>query len=101
MQGVCSFGSYDCTDTEWSSDCVGDIAPNTETCDTQDNDCDFLIDDSDPDVTGQTLWYNDAAGDGYGNPDISKTQCFGTDNYVPDNTDVDDSTSHIRAVHWR
>lgn len=38
----------------------------TEACNTVDDDCDGLVDDDDPGVTGGTLYYVDADGDGYG-----------------------------------
>ena len=37
-----------------------------EVCDGFDNNCDGLIDDEDPGVTGGTTWYSDGDGDGYG-----------------------------------
>ena len=55
-----------------STDC-NDAAATTnpgapEVCDSADadEDCDGLTDDNDPSATGQTSWYADADGDGYG-----------------------------------
>jgi len=51
-------------------DCNDNLAvvnPNApEICDGVDNDCDGLTDDDDPDVTGQSIWYADNDGDGFG-----------------------------------
>ncbi|MCB0553995.1 MAG: fibronectin type III domain-containing protein, partial [Phaeodactylibacter sp.] len=43
-----------------------------------------------------TSWYFDGDGDSFGNPDISMLSCTQPDNYVPDNTDCDDTNP---AVH--
>jgi len=40
----------------------------TEVCDTIDNDCNTLVDDDDPGVTGAATWYDDLDGDGDGDP---------------------------------
>jgi len=39
----------------------------------------------------ETTWYEDADGDGLGNPDISQLACDQPEGYVADNTDTDDS----------
>lgn len=43
----------------------------------------------------ETAWYQDADGDGLGNPAISQTACDQPAGYVADNTDTDDSDSMI------
>ncbi len=63
----------------------------TETCDGIDNDCDDLVDDDDPDVTGTSTWYVDYDGDGYGGALLSTNACTQPSNYVADSTDCDDS----------
>lgn len=39
----------------------------------------------------ETIWYEDADGDGLGNPDVSQSACEQPDGYVSDNSDTDDS----------
>lgn len=45
----------------------------------------------DDDACTKTTWYEDADGDGLGNPDSSQSACEKPDGYVADNTDADDS----------
>lgn len=42
----------------------------------------------------ETTWYEDADGDGLGNPDVSQKACEQPDGYVTDNSDTDDSGSN-------
>ena len=43
--GICSYGYYNCTDSGWSIDCIGDVAPAIETCNSLDDDCDGIVDE--------------------------------------------------------
>jgi gliding motility-associated-like protein len=58
---------------------------NAETCDGIDNNCNFTIDEG-----VLTLYYVDADGDGYGNPNISTLACSQPAGFVLDHTDCSD-----------
>ena len=65
-----------------------------EICDGIDNTCDGLVDDNDPNVVGQTTFYQDSDGDGNGSS-ISQTVCFQPNGYVPTTGDCDDGNTAI------
>ncbi len=82
-----------------NTDC-NDADPNInpgaiEVCDGVDNDCDGLIDDQDPSVTGQSTWFADADGDLFGDPDVSVVACNQPPGFVADNTDCNDADPNI------
>jgi hypothetical protein len=60
----------DCADTNPSRN-----PGATETCNGADDDCDGHTDDNDPDTVGQTWWYEDLDGDGYGTPASAVLAC--------------------------
>jgi hypothetical protein len=84
------FGGTDCDDRDPSVN-----TDAAEVCDLIDNDCDKLIDDADPEVTGQITWYADGDSDTYGDGMSPILSCFQPSGYVLDNTDCDDSDGTI------
>jgi len=89
-------GGDDCDDSDSA------INPDaTEICDGVDNDCDGEIDDDDAGITGQSTFYLDADGDGYGDSGTSAMSCnqLSADS-VSNDTDCDDhdSTIHPSSV---
>ncbi|RIJ46826.1 HYR domain-containing protein [Maribellus luteus] len=81
-------------DNDGFSACNGDlddtdptVFPNApEICDGKDNDGDNLIDEG----VG-SVWYADADGDGFGDPNVDSTACSAPDDFVSNNLDCDDS----------
>ncbi|MFH1468469.1 MAG: MopE-related protein, partial [Pseudomonadota bacterium] len=78
--------SSDCDDTSAA------VHPGaTVTCDGVDDDCDGLVDDEDPGVTGTSTWYADADGDGYGTGVYTTAACAAPSGYVASPGDCDDT----------
>ena len=79
----------DCDDTD------ADRNPGeTEICDGKDNDCDGLSDEEE----GCQHWYEDADGDGFGNPAVVVWDFSPPTGYVSDDTDCDDSNPAINPT---
>jgi hypothetical protein len=60
-----------------------------ELCDGDDNDCDGDVDEAD--AADAPVWYADADGDGYGDPDSTTTACSMPSGHVADSGDCDDA----------
>ena len=88
--GVCepdSDGDGDPDDTDCNDSDPSIHHGATEVCDGKDNDCDGQIDEGDI----GTRWYEDADGDGYGNPSVKVKRCAQPRRYVDNNDDCDDT----------
>jgi hypothetical protein len=82
--------AYVADDTD-CDDSAADIHPSAlEVCDSIDNDCDGWIDDTDPDVSGTSVFYYDADGDGYGGQQLQVSACVSPNGYVANSDDCDD-----------
>jgi hypothetical protein len=62
----------------------------SEVCNGVDDDCDGLVDDDDPGVSGKSTWYADVDGDGYGDATAALVACFQPSGYVADDSDCSD-----------
>lgn len=47
-----------------------------------------------------TTWYQDADGDGFGNPGVSQTACIQPFGYVADNRDCNDANGSVTTLLW-
>ena len=63
-----------------------------EVCNNIDDDCNLLVDDN---ITDLDIWYQDADGDGLGNPLITISNCNPPNGYVSNNIDCDDNNSTL------
>ena len=68
----------------------GEVYPGAvEVCDELDNNCDDVTDP--PESEDATTWYRDADSDTYGNADVTETSCWGSEGFVADDSDCDDT----------
>ena len=77
---------WDCNDEDPAIHPLAD-----ETCNAVDDDCDEVVDEGD--ALDATLWYLDADGDGYGDPDVRLYACEQPSGYITDGSDCDDGRS--------
>jgi len=64
-----------------------------EHCNGHDDDCNGLIDDDATSAT--TLWYVDADGDGFGDPETSTRACAAPDGHIARGEDCDDGDAEV------
>ena len=68
----------------------GEVYPGAvEICDELDNNCDDVTDP--PESEDASTWYRDADSDTYGNADVTETSCWGSEGFVADDSDCDDT----------
>ena len=77
----------DCDDTSASAHPGG-----VEICDGQDNDCDGSADVG---AVGAPVRFADTDGDGFGDPEVRDTACDGTEGWVEDDNDCDDTQAAV------
>jgi hypothetical protein len=97
----CEPGAAEVADNTDCDDLDATTSPGApELCDGEDDDCDGLIDDDDPDVDTSTgaAWHRDADGDGYGDPGVVRWACAQPTGYVSDRTDCDDTSALVSPL---
>ena len=92
-------GGLDCDDSE-----AGVHPDAVELCNREDDDCNGLPDDEDPEVviTNGVMTWMDADGDGYGDAANASLRCEPSTAWVTDNDDCDDANAaiHPNTTDW-
>ncbi len=84
--------SADCNDASSAvSPAAHEVCDSTNT----DEDCDGLVNDADPSVTGTSTFYADADADAYGDPSTTKKACVQPSGYVTNSLDCNDTNAAI------
>ena len=84
------FNDVDCEDLR------PDVHPDApEICDNRDNNCDNLMDDDDPALVTDLIWYADGDADGFGDPDTTTNACIIPSGHVGNAEDCDDGNAEI------
>ena len=78
-----------------SPDSSVDPCGSPETCNGVDDDCDGLVDDEDDDTEGLLTFFQDADGDGYGDPEASTEACAAPSGFVVSAEDCDDGDGEV------
>lgn len=88
---------YVADDTDCNDNLAGVNPGEAEVCDPAnlDEDCSGAADDADPGAVGQTSWYADSDGDGYGDLADTRSTCDQPTGYVADDTDCDDNAPGV------
>ncbi|MDF1561856.1 MAG: putative metal-binding motif-containing protein [Deltaproteobacteria bacterium] len=95
--GICMAGLETCTLGAWSS-CVGQVTPQVEICNAEDDDCDGTTDEE---AIGIATWYPDLDGDGFGDEAATPlVQCAQPQDYVLDGTDCDDTDDLVSPSEY-
>ncbi len=90
--GACAQPPGTVADATDCDDVSASIHPGAqETCNDLDDDCDGLLDDADPDVTGGDPFFLDADGDGYGVESAAVDACEQPAGYALGSGDCDDA----------
>jgi len=92
----CSQPSDTVADDTDCDDGDADVSPSaSEVCNGDDDDCDALVDDDDPDLADGSTWFLDLDGDGYGDAAVSVSACEAPGGYVSNSEDCDDGSADV------